>query len=102
MSIKKQYLKSNGVCKVTFNLSDDLNNVNNVRILGDFNGWDVSCEPMKKLKSGSFSQTLKLDTGKSYQFKYLINDTIWENEPEADQFVPNGIAKGQVNSMIEL
>lgn len=102
MSLKKQYLKNNGVCKVTFSLNDHLESVNSVRILGDFNGWDVNCEPMKKLKSGGFSQILKLDSGKSYQFKYLINDTIWENEPEADQFVPNGIGKGQVNSLIEL
>ncbi|MGQ7870821.1 isoamylase early set domain-containing protein [Sunxiuqinia sp. sy24] len=102
MSFKKQYLKNNGVCKVTFSLKNRVENIGNVRIAGDFNDWDVNCEPMKKLKSGNFSQTLRLDSGKLYQFKYLINDTIWENEPEADQFVPNGIAHGDVNSVIEL
>lgn len=102
MSIKKQYLKNNEVCKVTFSLKEQVENLENVRVAGDFNDWNVNCEPMKKLKSGGFTQSLRLEPGKSYQFKYLINDTIWENEPDADQFVPNGIAQGQVNSMIEL
>lgn len=102
MSLKKQYLKNNEVCKVTFSLKDHGENFENVRVVGNFNDWNINCEPMKKLKSGAFSQIVKLDSGKSYQFKYLINDSIWENEPEADQFVANGVAHGQVNSMIDL
>ncbi|MGD9930967.1 MAG: isoamylase early set domain-containing protein [Mangrovibacterium sp.] len=102
MSIKKQYLKTNGTCKVTFKLKEDIGNVERVQIPGEFNNWDLNCEPMKKLKSGGFSQTLNLETGKSYQFRYLINGSVWENEPEADQFVPNGISPGEENSVIEL
>jgi 1,4-alpha-glucan branching enzyme len=102
MSIKKQYLKSNEICKVTFNLRKDVENVEIARITGDFNNWDTSCEPMKKLKSGGFTQTLKFDAGKSYQFKYLINDSEWRNEPEADNFVPNNTGPDEVNSVLEI
>ncbi|MCW0483353.1 isoamylase early set domain-containing protein [Gaoshiqia sediminis] len=102
MSIKKQFLKTNGTCKVTFHFGDDLKNVESIRIPGDFNNWDMNCEPMKKLKTGGFSQTLNLEAGKSYQFRYLIDSSVWENEPEADLFVPNGISPGEVNSVIEL
>lgn len=102
MSIKKQYLKNNGICKTTFILNGTFNSNENVRLTGDFNNWDRNCEPMKKLKQSGFSQTLNLDAGKSYQFKYLINDSVWENEPESDQLVPNGFGPEEYNSLIVL
>lgn len=102
MSIKKQYLKNNEVCKVTFSLKTDLDNVETVRIPGDFNDWDTNCEPMKKLKTGGFTQTLKFNAGNSYQFKYLVNDSEWRNDPEADKFEPNNTGPGEENSVIEI
>lgn len=57
---------------------------------------------MKKLKNGEFSQTINLESGKSYQFRYMLNDSVWENEPECDNFVPNGIEAGEFNSLILL
>lgn len=102
MSMKKQYLKNKEVCKLTFQLKDSVDGVENARIVGDFNNWDTQSEPMKKLKTGGFSQTINLDAGKSYQFKYLINDSLWINEPEADQLVPNGMGDGEFNSLIVL
>jgi 1,4-alpha-glucan branching enzyme len=100
MSIKKQNLKNKGVCKVTFSFNEQASNVEKVRIPGDFNNWDVNCEPMKKLKTGRFSQTINFETGKTYQFKYLINDSVWENDPEADYYVHNGLDNGDSNSVI--
>jgi len=100
MSIKKHYLKNNEVCKITFTLKEKVNSIDNVRITGDFNNWDMNCEPMKKLKPGGFSQTINLASGKSYQFKYLINDSVWANDPESDEFVPNGFGTGESNSVI--
>ena len=102
MSIKKQYLKKDGVCKMTFSLKNDNEKIASIRILGDFNNWDRNCEPMKKLKNDGFSQTINLESGKSYQFRYLINESVWENEPESDKFVPNGIETGEFNSLILL
>lgn len=100
MSIKKQYLKEDGVCKITFSLKEKTQELENVRIPSDFNNWDTNCEPMKKLKTGGFSQTINLERGKTYQFKYLINDSVWANDPEADQFVPNGFGNGDTNSVL--
>lgn len=42
---------------------------------------------MKKNKTGGFSVALNLDTGKEYEFKYLIDKNIWLNEAEADKQV---------------
>ena len=103
MSIKKQYLKSEPVCKVTFKLSKEAaQDAETVKILGDFNGWNKEVEPMSKLKSGEFSQTLKLDAGNEYQFRYFICDKTWANDDEADKTVPNGVGEGEFNSVLAL
>lgn len=103
MSIKKQYLKSKPVCKVTFRVAkEQAQNADTIKILGEFNAWNEATEPMKKLKSGDFTQTLNLDAGAEYQFKYFINDKVWENETEADKEAPNGIVEGEFNSVIVL
>ena len=102
MSIKKHYLKSNGVCKITFELKEKVESIENIRITGDFNNWDRNCEPMKRLKPGGFSQTLNFDAGKSYQFRYLINDSVWANDSESDELVSNGFGPDQFNSLLVL
>ncbi len=103
MSIKKQYLKSEPVCKLTFKVSkEQAENAETVKILGDFNGWNKEVEPMSMLKNGDFTQTLKLDAGQEYQFRYLINDSIWANDEEADKTVPNGVVEGEFNSVLAL
>ena len=103
MSIKKQYLKSEPICKITFKVTkEQASNAETVKILGDFNGWNKNVESMSKLKSGDFTQTLKFEQGKEYQFRYLINGNIWENEQDADKTVPNGIVEGELNSVLTL
>lgn len=90
MSLKKQFLKSKPVCKVTFKLDKKAaQSAQSVRLLGDFNGWDFSTTPMKKLKNGNFTATLDLEVGKEYQFRYLLDDDNWENDWEADAYVPS-------------
>ena len=103
MSIKKQYLKSEPICKITFKVTkEQAPNAETVKILGDFNGWDKNVESMSRLKSGDFTQTLKFELGKEYQFRYLINGNIWENEQDADKTAPNGIVEGELNSVLSL
>jgi len=90
MSLKKQYILTKPLCKVTFKLSKDLSNyANQVVLTGDFNNWDLESLPMKKLKSGEFTTSLDLEKGREYQFRYLIDGQIWLNETEADKYVPN-------------
>ncbi|MGE5449744.1 MAG: isoamylase early set domain-containing protein [Bacteroidales bacterium] len=100
MSIKKHYLKNHDMCRITFSLKEKVKSIDNVRIAGDFNNWDQHCQPMKVLKKGGLTQSISLPSGKSYQFKYLINDSVWANDPESDEFVPNGLGPGQYNSLI--
>jgi len=54
---------------------------------------------MKKLKSGAFTTTLDLETGKEYQFRYLLDKKIWENERDADKLIPTPYGDSE-NSVI--
>ena len=99
MSLKKQFLKSKPVCKVSFRLdAPEIPGAKTVQLLGDFNNWDKSAEPMTALKTNDFTATLELETGKAYEFRYLINGSVWKNDPQADYFAANSY--GQENSVI--
>ncbi|MDO6712147.1 isoamylase early set domain-containing protein [Aliiglaciecola sp. 2_MG-2023] len=102
MSFKKQYLKSKPVCKVTFKLSkEEAKNAESVRVVGDFNDWDMTTAPMKKLKNGSFSSTINLPADADYQFRYLLNDTEWENDWHADAYATSPVSLDE-NSVISV
>lgn len=90
MGIKKQFLKSKPVCKVSFKLNaKDAIGAKTVQIVGEFNNWDQSTTEMNELKSGDFTQTLNLEQNKNYQFRYLLDGVKWSNEVEADSKTGN-------------
>lgn len=98
MAIKKQFLKSKPVCKVTFTVP--AKEANNVVVVGSFNEWNAESTPLKKLKNGSFKGTVNLESNTSHEFKYLI-DGNYINETEADDYAWNDYA-GAENSVINL
>lgn len=88
MSLKKQYLKNRERCKVTFRFPKAAApQAKTVHIVGDFNEWSTVKTPLKRLKSGEFTVVVELPPGKDYQFRYLIDQTIWENDWHADRYV---------------
>jgi 1,4-alpha-glucan branching enzyme len=100
MSIKKQYLKSKSVCKVTFRLSwEEVGSAGSANIVGEFNNWNIYATPMKKLKNGSFTVTIDLESNREYQFRYLLDDKVWENDGEADKYVSHPYGDGE-NSVV--
>jgi 1,4-alpha-glucan branching enzyme len=102
MSIKKQLLKSKPICKVTFEISpDQAKDSISASVLGSFNEWQPQIHPLKRLKDGSFKTTIDLETGISYQFRYLLDDNKWLTDSEADDFVPSGFGT-ESNALIRL
>jgi 1,4-alpha-glucan branching enzyme len=103
MSLKKKYLKSKPLCKVTFNLPEkNVNGAKRVSLLGDFNDWNArKATDMRKLKDGSFTRTLDLEVGKSYQFRYLVDGERWINDPQADRYAASGVDYSQ-NCIVEV
>lgn len=101
MSIKKQLLKSKPVCKVSFKVSKELaNGATKVNLAGDFNNWNETSDDLNALKDGSYSLTLDLETGRSYQFRYLLDGMTWINDEAADSYQNNGF--GSLNSVVNL
>jgi 1,4-alpha-glucan branching enzyme len=99
MGIKKQYLKSRKTCKVTFRLPRiAAPDAKAVCIVGDFNGWSIYANPMKKLKTGEFTITLEVEPGREYQFRYLIDEQRWENDWNADKYIKSPY--GSENSVV--
>ena len=96
MAIKKQFLKSKPVCKVTFTLA--AKDAEKVAVVGSFNEWDEKATALKKMKNGTFKGTVDLDCGNSYEFKYLV-DGAYINENEADAYAWSDFA-GAENSVL--
>jgi 1,4-alpha-glucan branching enzyme len=95
--LKKQYLKARPVCKVTFALPEAIR-AETAYLVGDFNEWNETRTPMKKLKKGRFTVTLELEKGREYQFRYLVNGEEWQNDWHADKYAPNPF--GEENSVV--
>ncbi|MDO6737328.1 isoamylase early set domain-containing protein [Wenyingzhuangia sp. 2_MG-2023] len=98
MAITKKKLKTKPVCKVTF--SHMAPEATEVFLVGDFNEWDATATPLKKLKSGLFKVVVDLEIEKSYQYKYIADGT-YVNDEEPEALVFNEFANAE-NSLIEL
>jgi 1,4-alpha-glucan branching enzyme len=69
-------------------------------VVGDFNGWNRSSHPMSRTAdNGVWQATVELQKGKSYQFRYLVDDAVWHNDWNADRYVTNPF--GGENSVLE-
>ena len=101
MGLKKRYLKSKPICKVTFELPGQAaEDAESVGLAGDFNGWNPHHAPLTRKKTGDYQITLDLETGRDYQFRYVI-DGRWENDWQADRYTPTEIP-GIENSVVSV
>jgi len=100
MSIRKQYFKTRPTCKLTFRLlKNEVGSARTVHIVGDFNKWNTHKTAMKHLKNGDFKLELELESNREYQFRYLLDQNHWINEPEADKTAPTPY-HDSVNSVV--
>ncbi len=100
--LKKSFSKTKPVCKVTFTLPlEAAQGGQEVRILGDFNEWSWENGYKMKAAKAEFTTEVELVAGKEYQFRYLIDNHIWENDWKADSYVPV-TPFGIYNSVISL
>lgn len=100
--LKKQYLKTKPVCKVTFTLPKNaIDTTSEVRVLGDFNNWDWDKGTIMKATKTEYKAIVELTAGKHYEFRYVAADGSWENDWAADAYVPSPFA-GTDNSVVML
>jgi 1,4-alpha-glucan branching enzyme len=102
MALAKQFVKSKSIYKVTFTVpAEAAAETKKVALVGEFNGWNpAEAIALKKQKDGSFKAILELAAGE-YQFRYILDDEKWENDWEADKYVPAGVAATE-NSVVVL
>lgn len=98
MAIKKQFVKSKPICKVTFSV--EAPEATKVSVIGDFNNWSPEEGELKKSKNGVFKSTFELAKDQNYEFRYLV-DEKFVNDEEADNFVWNEFA-GSENALLSV
>lgn len=88
----------NGKVAVTFEMPASIW-ADSIYLVGDFNGWNTTTHPLKQRHSdGVWEITLELDANQTYEYRYLINGTEWQNDWQADRYVANPY--GSENSVV--
>jgi 1,4-alpha-glucan branching enzyme len=100
--LEEKIYKTKDYNQITFTLSEGLvekfgDSIETVHLVGEFNDWDPTATPLKESK-GEWKVNLKLDKGKEFQYRFLINGTEWENDWEAHKYVSGNA--GEDNSVV--
>ena len=95
--VQKTYYKTKDYCKVKFSFK--LEDAETIEILGLNSDWKNSII-MSKKKDGTFSADVNLPKDSKHEFKYLVNEKEWVNDPEADGQEQNVF--GGANSVISI
>jgi 1,4-alpha-glucan branching enzyme len=86
----KTYSKNQKTCKVSFLFpAEAAAGAKRVTLVGDFNNWERAATSMKAQPDGSWTASLSLEAGREYNFRYLIDDSRWENDWNADKYLPS-------------
>jgi 1,4-alpha-glucan branching enzyme len=100
MALYKAYPKKGDTCKVTFELPDEATmGVKKIALVGDFNNWSTTENILTKNKEGHFAITIVLTQGREYQFRYLMDESRWENDWAADKYLPSSFGNAD-NSVV--
>lgn len=97
--LKKQYSKDKPVCTVTFTFPKEiLTNVQTVKVLGDFNGWDWNQATTFQLSGNEYKAVAELPAGNTFAFRYLADQTVWITDAGADAYAASPF--GENNAII--
>jgi len=86
--IRKSYNRAGSNCLVTFTVPREVE-ARVVHLCGEFNEWDATELPLTRRKDGRFSRSVSLKAGRTYRFRYLLDEQRWENDWAADAYAPN-------------
>jgi len=98
--IKKMTSSMPGYVCVSFELPSCLW-ADRIYLVGDFNQWNESANPMRQERDGVWRAVLELPQGARYEFRYLI-DGKWMSDSHADGFAPNhyGVSNSIVHTAL--
>lgn len=76
-------------CTVVFLLESDAV-VGEVSVVGSFNGWTAGADPLVLQDDGTLMATIVVDVDHDVHFRYLAQDGVWFDDPDADEVTPAG------------
>ena len=107
MPIKKQYLKSKPLVKITFEIEkEEALGAKSIKLLSEHNNW--SAIELKKFKNGKFKVTENIPTAgnDSFQFIYIATADAGNEfvilPSDADALVDNGMNNGGKNALLQI
>lgn len=74
--------------KVTFALP--IERAKKVSVVGDFNSWTPGRHTLLKRSNGTCSVAVTLPRGRVHHFRYLGEGGEWFDDPQADEYAPQG------------
>lgn len=92
---KEKNQSSKSKIKFQFPFMEDVSEVN---VVGSFNDWNETTNPLKPNKNGTWSVILGLNPGR-YEYKFKTN-IGWFNDPNAKSYIGNPF--GDDNSLLEV
>ncbi len=99
MSLVKKFSKDNTKCEVTFTLPKEaVQGGKEVLLVGEFNNWNPAEGIALVAKKNEYKTVLKLEAGKRYEYRYLVDGHLWTNDATPDGFTSNPF--GSVNSIV--
>ncbi|ODS05142.1 isoamylase early set domain-containing protein [Vibrio scophthalmi] len=94
--INKRFFKTKDEVEVTFELPEDQVG-QSACLVADFSDWQPIV--MKKIvKTKSYRFKTRLPKDQQFEFRYLVDESRWINDPNADQYTPNGF--GEDNGLL--
>jgi 1,4-alpha-glucan branching enzyme len=60
-----------------------------VALCGEFNNWSADDIELSRDGDGTWRTTVRLEPGRAYRYRYLLDGQRWENAWEADSYLPN-------------
>jgi 1,4-alpha-glucan branching enzyme len=87
--LRKEPSKASGQVLVTFEYPA-ATKAEQVNLVGDFNDWNEKATPMTRSPHDRVWRVqVRLEKGRSFRFRYLVDQYTWHNDWHADDYVPN-------------
>jgi 1,4-alpha-glucan branching enzyme len=98
--ITRKRTRGTETVSVTFTV-DDAGHAGPVSVVGDFNGWDPTADPLRPRGSGGPPRaTVRLQAGHVYRFRYVTDAGRWFDDETADGWEPNQY--GDLDCLLDL
>ncbi len=88
--LKKRFFKTKDEVEVTFEWPKG--DIESVALAASFNEWEATPMTLNKKKK-VFSYRVRLPKNETFQFRYWINASTWENDPQADDYIRNSFGE---------